>query len=153
MLLPFINKHTVDHHIYVPTVQELGLTHDAFLRETQTFRHGAAALVAACAMNLDPVQTVVRKGIGGHGATGSGDDTLTLHGGIQPVADLRFVIVLVDVIQAKCADKLALIRHPGLQTSPFRELAYSLLDEGLNAIQRYLTGPGSPARWMRLFAL
>src|SRR5579875_1133329 len=123
MLLPLFNKHTVDHYIYVLAVQELGLAHNAFLRKTQTFRYGSAALVAACAMNLDPVQTVVRKGVGGHGATGSGDDTLALHGGIQPVADLRFVIVLVDVIQAKCADKLALIPDACLQTSPFRELA------------------------------
>src|SRR5579875_1970799 len=123
MLLPFINKHTVDHYIYVLAIQELGLAHDAFLRETQAFGHGAAALVAACAMNLDSVQTIVGKGVGGHGATGSGNDTLALHGGIQPVADLRFVIVLVDVIQAKCADKLALIPDACLQTSPFRELA------------------------------
>src|SRR5450755_828741 len=107
--LPFGDKHAVEHHIDVTTVEPFRLAYNPFLCETQPFGNCAAACVAYGTVNLDFVQIVLLERVGNEGAARLCDDALSLHFGIDPVANLDFGILPVEAGIANRAHKTALM--------------------------------------------
>ena len=127
-------------------VQPFDFAHDAFVREAQTARDGAATLIAGGAANLQPVKPPDAKPMLNERMHSLRDNTGTVVRFSQPIANAGGSILPVDVNDPRHAYQLSAQPHTQFKALTALRLFVRQTDER----QRILLGDGAIKPWQPL---
>jgi hypothetical protein len=125
---PLATEQRVQFEVDMSVGMASRLSHRPLVGESETFGDGAAALVVGGGADDGPVEATVFEDVIQKGSAGARDDAVALKIAVNPVSDLAFLAVFVEMDADHPAQRSA-IDHPRLDGFVPAELAARSVDE------------------------